>query len=323
MTQNSNTSMNTRQAPGTGERLLFAFAHASADTVFRLSPDFTRLQYLQGDEFATGAYQPDTWLDEFILAEDRPQVAARIREAMRSKSQFEMEHRAYRADGSLGWYLSRIVPLLDDDGAITEWVGTASDITARKRREQDAVFVDEIMRMLVGLTDLDSTMATVAERIGQYLELSHCLLVELDEPEQSITARHGWQRADLPSLFNIYQLADYLAPEVERAWQRGETVVVHDVFADPRANGANCATLHFGAMISVPLQHKGHWQFLLTIYNETPRDWNEHEIALIQDLAERIWTALERARAEQALSISEAKYHALFDSMDQGYCIIE
>src|SRR5699024_1493061 len=141
---------------------------------------------------------------------------------------------------------------------------------ARKRREQDAVFVDDIMRMLVGLTDLDSTMTAIAARIGQHLELSHCLLVELDEPEQSITARHGWQRADLPSLFNAYLLSDHLAPEVKEAWQRGETVVVHDVFADPRANGANCAALHFGAIIAVPLFHAGRWRFLLTIYNDVP-----------------------------------------------------
>src|SRR5699024_4719946 len=147
--------------------------------------------------------------------------------------------------------------------------------------------------------------------------------VELDEPEQSITARHGWQRADLPSLFNAYLLSDYLAPEVKYAWQRGETVVVHDVFADPRANGANCAALHFGAIIAVPLFHAGRWRFLLTIYNDVPRDWDEHEIALIQDLAERIWTAVERVRAEQALAASEAKYHALFESMDEAYCIIE
>jgi PAS domain S-box-containing protein len=48
---------------------------------------------------------------------------------------FELEHRVRRPDGSLGWTLSRAVPLLDDAGEITEWVGAAIDITERRDRE--------------------------------------------------------------------------------------------------------------------------------------------------------------------------------------------
>ena len=39
------------------------------------------------------------------------------------------------SDGSLGWTLSRAIPVLDDDGNIVEWFGSASDVTARRRAE--------------------------------------------------------------------------------------------------------------------------------------------------------------------------------------------
>ena len=50
---------------------------------------------------------------------------------------FELEHRVNRADGSVGWTFSRAVPILDAEGEIVEWLGTASDITGRKRAEEE------------------------------------------------------------------------------------------------------------------------------------------------------------------------------------------
>ncbi|MDT7552972.1 MAG: hypothetical protein QOI16_1508 [Pseudonocardiales bacterium] len=50
-----------------------------------------------------------------------------IHKAIRDKTVFELEHRVLRPDGTLRWALSRAVPLLDDAGQITEWIGAATD----------------------------------------------------------------------------------------------------------------------------------------------------------------------------------------------------
>ena len=71
------------------------------------------------------------WLDKYIDVQDRPMVLAAIQHAIGTKSVFELEHRVKRPDGTLGWTLSRAVPLLGDDGEIVEWIGTATDVTAR------------------------------------------------------------------------------------------------------------------------------------------------------------------------------------------------
>lgn len=52
--------------------------------------------------------------------------------AVIAKAAFEFEHRVIRLDGSLGWTLSRAVPILDNAGEIVEWLGTARDVTARR-----------------------------------------------------------------------------------------------------------------------------------------------------------------------------------------------
>jgi two-component system CheB/CheR fusion protein len=119
------------------EERLRAFVTASSDVVYRMSPDWSEMRELRGREFLADTESPSrTWLEKYIDPQDQPHVLAAIHEAIRTKSVFALEHRVRRVDGSLGWTSSRAVPLLDEKGEIVEWVGTASDITERKRAAQ-------------------------------------------------------------------------------------------------------------------------------------------------------------------------------------------
>ncbi len=113
-----------------------ALVTASADVVYRMSPDWGEMRQLYGrDLIATTEQASKAWLDDYIHRDDQAEVMAAIREAARTKSMFVFEHRVLRVDGSLGWMSSRAVPLLDDAGEIVEWFGTATDVTDRKRSE--------------------------------------------------------------------------------------------------------------------------------------------------------------------------------------------
>ncbi|MCG2578061.1 PAS domain-containing protein [Dechloromonas sp. XY25] len=113
-----------------------ALLTASTNVVYRMSPDWSEVHILSGQEFI-----PDTvkhsrnWLNKYIPPEDQPPVLMAINKAIEDRNIFELEHRVIRADGSLGWTSSRAIPILDDKGTITEWFGTATDITVRKRAE--------------------------------------------------------------------------------------------------------------------------------------------------------------------------------------------
>ncbi len=113
-----------------------ALVTASSEVLYRMSPDWTEMRQLHGHGFLANTENPSrTWLQEYIHPDDQSQVATAIKEAIRRKSIFELEHRVIRADGSLGWTFSRAVPLLDKNGEIVEWFGAASDVTERKRAE--------------------------------------------------------------------------------------------------------------------------------------------------------------------------------------------
>lgn len=127
-----------------GEGRFRALVTATSDAVYRMSADWAEVRHLVGGEFIAEAGGPSrSWVEKYIYPDDRPRVVASIREAIRTRSIFEMEHRVVRVDGTLGWTFSRAVPLLDDKGEIVEWFGAASDVTARKQAEEALARVTE------------------------------------------------------------------------------------------------------------------------------------------------------------------------------------
>ena len=106
----------------------------------------------------------------------------------------------------------------------------------------------------------------------------------------------------------------------------GRRLVVSDMHADGRLQKpqreAHLA-LHIGAEVAVPLVKAGELIAMLVAHNDRPREWSEPEIAILEETAERTWTAAERARAEGALRASEEKYRTLFNSIDEGFCVFE
>ena len=115
-----------------------ALVTASSDVVYRMNPDWSEMQHLEGQDFIADTHKPTSnWIDRYIHPDDQERVMEAINEAIRTKGTFELEHRVEQLDGSLGWTFSRAVPMLDEGGDIVEWIGMASDITEQKDRERE------------------------------------------------------------------------------------------------------------------------------------------------------------------------------------------
>jgi two-component sensor histidine kinase len=75
---------------------------------------------------------------------------------------YDVEYRLKHAGGDFRWTNARGVPLLDQYGAVTQWVGMNQDITPRKRSEEHA---NLIMRELSHRTkNLLAVIASLARR---------------------------------------------------------------------------------------------------------------------------------------------------------------
>ena len=144
---------------------------ASSDALYRMNADWTGMRQLSGGGFLSDTGRLNrAWLEEYIYPDDQARVLAAIQEAMRTRGVFELEHRVRRADGTLGWTLSRAVPLLDPDGGIREWFGAASDVTARKEAEAALRHANEALEARVAERTAELSQAADALRQSQKME---------------------------------------------------------------------------------------------------------------------------------------------------------
>jgi signal transduction histidine kinase/DNA-binding response OmpR family regulator/GAF domain-containing protein len=165
------------------------FTKATCDVVYRMSPDWKEMRYLDGKEFIADTKDPSrTWLDKYIHPEDQPRVKAAIEQAIQGKTTFELEHRVIRTDGSLGWTFSRAIPILDEHDEIIEWFGAAADITNRKHAEQALRESEDRLRTLAGSLEQHVTERTAELEKAQdeLRELSSKLLRTQDEERRRI-----------------------------------------------------------------------------------------------------------------------------------------
>ncbi|PSB19166.1 PAS domain S-box protein [Phormidesmis priestleyi ULC007] len=221
-------------------------------------------------------------------------------------------------------YISHGTPLRNDRGEVDTVLVVSYDITDRKRTELNAEFLAAVSQELVRATRVDEIVKMVGEHLNRYLNTSTCAFVEISEEARQAIINHDWHQNELRSLVGVYPLGEFVTDEFLQAAQAGQTIVVRDVTADSRiVDQQRYAALKIGAEINVPLIRDGQWKFSLTVFHQAPYDWREDEIELMQELANRIWTKLERARAEAALRQSEEQSWNILESINDAFFALD
>lgn len=261
-----------------------AFVMASSDVIYRMNADWSEMSGLSGREFIAGTENPTrSWLEKYILPADRTRVLEAIRQAVRTRSNFELEHRVLRVDGSPGWTFSRAVPILDARGEIREWFGTASDITQRKQAEEDLAESMERLRIAkesaaLGIYDYDP----ITRQINWDERLREIWGVGPDEPITYDTFLAGLHPDDV---------------------SKTDGAVARSL--DPLGDGL------YQAEYRVVSRRDGRMRWILAIGRAFFSAGRAVRlIGTVQDLSER-------KRAEQALAESERRFRFMAESMPQ------
>jgi PAS domain S-box-containing protein len=202
------------------------------------------------------------------------------------------------------------------------FVQVYNDITERKRQERHQAFLSEISQELTTLNNINDTIDIIGKKIGNYFEVKWCMFSEVTDARTAVVSQ-GWNADDVKSLKGTYQMQDFLSEEQVAKNNSGKPTVVNDTETDPRVNAENFKSLGVRSLIITPHVRNSVWNFMISVIDNKPRIWREDEVILIKEVTSRIWVRLEKARAENALRKSEVKFRTLFESIDEGYCLIK
>lgn len=121
----------------------------------------------------------------------------------------------------------------------------------------------------------------------------------------AILAENGTGIEPLPPSLPLQELFGQSRVEQLRA---GRTLSVSDVRSpSPNAPGRTATgPFELHAYVAVPLLRNGRLAAVLLVHQNEPRAWSDAEVSIIEEAADRTWTAAERARAERAVRTSAA-----------------
>lgn len=126
----------------------------------------------------------DTNRMKFVYDEDKEYVFNTIRECLEGKSKnFEIQHRIYEKDGSIGWALIRGVMLPSDNNKPKRIIGSATDITEQKKYEVELKKSEEKFR---NIFESSGTGMAILGLDGQFTKVNNSFCDILGYSEQEI-----------------------------------------------------------------------------------------------------------------------------------------
>jgi PAS domain S-box-containing protein len=238
--------------------------------------------------------------------EDRDAVSEAFARAIdpASRTHYDVEYRTVgREDGVVRWVAAKGKGLFHG-GRCTRALGTAIDITERKQAAIRQSFLLDLMDRLRNLSDPTAIMQTALRSLGSHLGACRVGYGQVQQDQETVLLEtcHDDGMQPLSGLARL----DLLGPHQLARQREGHTVTVADLAAGSPADIALWQAVAARAYVSVPLMRGGTLRATLFVNHRDPHDWSAGEIELIENVAARVWDALERARAESALRLLNA-----------------
>lgn len=216
-------------------------------------------------------------------------------------------------------------PRLDPDGSISGIFVVAVDVTrqVRSRRvvesgETRKTFLLALSDRLRVLNDPDRIQYEAACLLGEYLQADRVGYAEDQGNGRDIVVTKNYVN-NVSSLEGSYVYADY-GKTLLADFLAGHTVVRPDIPADPSLTPDEKEAhrlLELGATINKPLLREGNLAAVMFIHFTKPHRWSAEELALLEETAERTWSAVERARVDMAIRQREEQYRLLVRELDE------
>jgi signal transduction histidine kinase/CheY-like chemotaxis protein len=183
-------------------------------------------------------------------------------------------------------------------------------------------FLLRVSDTLRPLYDPAEVQVRAARALGEHLRANRCQYCEALADEDTLLWGPGYEEG-VSHLEGHIRISDF-DPSILRLFRGGGTLVIDDIHDQFREHErlVAFAGAQIRAALAVPLVKNGRLVAVLSLHHAGPRHWTPSQVQLAEEVAERTWAAVERARAEEALRQSEASLQEADRRKDEFLAIL-
>lgn len=305
-------------------RTLVSVMTCSNQPMFIVWGEERTLLYNDGYSEILAAKHPDALGRDFLEVwhEIRDDLTPIVGEALGGRSVYmeditlQLQRRGFVEEAHFSFSFT---PIIDGAGGVSGFYCPCTEITrqvfaeqALRRSKERQAFLLRLSDALRPIEDAVEVQEIASRMLGEHLHASRVAYAEDAGDGETVVLTRNYTRG-VPDISGRYRYRDY-GENLIAEMREGRTVVRPDVANDPLLTAeekAAHAVLQLGATLNVPLVKGGQLVAILAVHYVEPHEFPPEEITLVEEVAERTWAAVERARAECRLHESEELYRLI------------
>lgn len=262
------------------------------------SPEFCRIFGVE----AHNAMDAGTF-EKLIVPQDR-HLRSDHASRLDGSAPTDVEYRIHRGnDGALRWVARRAEYMRDESGNIISMLGTVEDITeSRSMAHRQAALLElgNVLRQAVSRDDMISHACRIAR---EALSASRAGYAYLDRRAGKYVVSGETVSAQANAMHGTYELASFARTTAQL--QSGDPVILNDIGAENMLSGdlEGYLAISVAAQISIPQLRKGNLAGSFFIHQAEPRRWTAEDIDFMRRVADRLYSALDTAHAEEEQAV--------------------
>lgn len=194
-----------------------------------------------------------------------------------------------------------------DPPRIREIEAVKEHLHAMRAKEHSAASREHFLLMLNDalhrLADADELVSVACRMLAEQLQVDRVCHVEMDEAAGQLDVACHATRASAPPLAGRYALSGFSGPiELLRG---SRCQVVDDLWHAellPAPDRQFCLSLQIVSCVVSPVFRADQLMGALCVTDAHPRAWQADDVTLIAQVSQRLWSSIQEARAEEALS---------------------